>query len=84
MYTVIGYERADFKPRDGNEEVKGCNIYLAYNIAESRGSGQAVERVYISDAKAERMGIKLADLIDETVKVYFNRRGKVEAIVAED
>lgn len=81
--TVIGVQRADFTIKDSGERITGCNVYVSRPIDPSQGKGQAVDRIYVSDHKAEGLGIKLDSLIGKTVEVYYNRYGKVQSIVTE-
>lgn len=78
---IVGFERSDFRAKDTGVEVKGCNVYLAREINPDRGAGIAFDRIYLSDKKAESMGILLDDLIDCDVLVYYSRFGKPERIV---
>ena len=79
---IIGYERSDFRTQDGTE-VKGCNVYIARQIQEKNGKGQAAERLYVSDNKADKMGIDLAALVGKEVSVFYNRFGRIEMIRPE-
>ncbi len=81
--TVIGVQRADFTARETGERITGCNVFVSRPIEPSQGKGQAVDRLYVSDHKAESMGIKLDTLVGKTVEVYYNRYGKVQSIVPE-
>lgn len=80
---IIGYRKADFTTKDG-VEVTGYNAYIATEIDPRYGKGDAVERVYLSDAKIAREGIDLAKLMGKEAKIYYNRYGKVDSIVAHD
>ena len=76
---IIGFERSDFSTADG-KSITGCNVYISRDIAPGKGKGQAVERIYLSDAKAEKMGIDLAADVGKNIQVFYNRFGKVDQI----
>ena len=78
---IIGYVRGDFTSKGGTE-IKGMNVFITSEIDKTRGAGSAAERVYLTDAKLEREGIDLAALLGKEVKVYYNRYGKVDSIIA--
>lgn len=82
--TVIGYQRADFTVKGSGERITGCNVFVSYPVDPSQGKGQAVERIYVSDHKAESLGIKLDALVGKAVEVRFNRYGKVQSLAAEN
>lgn len=77
---IIGYQRADFMGEDG-KQVTGNNIYIATEINPRYGAGVRVERSYLTDGKCEREGIDLAALLNQEIKVYYNRYGKIDSIV---
>lgn len=80
---IIGYQRADFEGEDG-KQVKGNSVYIATAINPHFGAGVRVERLYLTDSKCEREGINLAALLDQEIKVYYNRYGKIDSIVLAD
>lgn len=80
---IIGYRRNDFNTNEG-QRITGCNVYVATEIDPRRGAGVSVERQYLSDSKMAKEGIDLADLMDHEVKIYYNRYGRVDSIVAVD
>ena len=77
---LIGVERSNFSTADG-KAITGCNVYIARDIAPTKGKGQAVERIYISDAKAEKMEIDLTASVGKEIQAYYNKYGKVDQIV---
>lgn len=81
---IIGFERNNFTVRSTGTEVTGYNVYLARDINPDRGTGSAVERIYLSDRKIDGLGLCLADLVGCEVTVYYNRFGKPERIVPVD
>ena len=83
IMKIIGYQRADFAGEDG-KQIKGNNIYIATEINPHCGAGIRVERSYLTDNKCEREGIDLAALLDQEIKVYYNRYGKIDSIVLAD
>ena len=77
---LIGFERADFVAKDTGAAVTGCNVYLSRPVVAERGKGQAVERVYVTDARAAENGIDLNSLVGKDVVVNYTRRGKIQSI----
>ena len=75
---IIGFKKSDFVAKDGTQ-VKGINVYLEEPI-QNNGKGTATDKFYLSDAKAEKMGINVEALIGKEVKVTYNRWGKVDFI----
>ena len=81
---VIGVERSCFRSRNGDEEVRGYNLYLASDIAADKGAGSRVERLYLSDAKAAAWGLDARKLLGHTVQALYNRWGKLAALSVTD
>ena len=81
---VIGVERSCFHSRNGGEEVKGYNLYLASEISADRGAGSRVERLYLSDAKASVWGLDARALLGHTVQALYNRWGKLASLSVTD
>lgn len=81
--TVIGYERSDFVAKETGAEVKGVQLYLARAIVPDKGKGNAVDRVYLTDAKLAANHFDPAGAIGKNVALYYNRWGKVERISLE-
>ena len=79
MRTLFGYERNNFTVKDGSI-ICGYNIYMATPITSSDGKGNSAERVYISDAKLDRFGVKLEDLLGKEVNIIYNKYGKIAAL----
>ena len=82
--TVIGVERSCFHSRSGGEEVRGYNLYLASDISADRGAGSRVERLYLSDVKAETWGLDARELLGHTVQALYNRWGKLASLSVTD
>lgn len=82
MSVILGYRRADFISKDG-QTVKGCNVYIGDDITRD-GAGLAVERMYLSDRRAETTGIDLAALVGKHVTVLYDRRGRIASIATAD
>ena len=74
MAKVVGYKRADFKPKDSDSEIKGINLFVTYKRNDVQGD--ACERLFVSDNRA---GTYLPKVGDE-VEIVYNRYGKVESI----
>lgn len=80
MFKLIGYERSDFAVKETGTAITGYNVYLARCIVSDRGKGQAVERVYLTDAKLAANDFDPSGALGKDVSVYYNRWGKVERI----
>lgn len=77
--TVIGYRKSNFKAPDGTE-VKGYNVYLSHDIDPRYGSGVQADHIYLTDTKLDRWNIDITQLVGHTVKLYYNRYGKVDGL----
>lgn len=75
---LVGFRKSDFTAKDGTQ-VKGVNVYLEEPV-DGNGKGLATEKVYLSDAKIEKMNIDIDSLIGEDVRLSYNRWGKVDSI----
>ena len=80
MFKLIGYERSDFTVKETGTAITGYNLYLSRNIVSDKGKGQAVERVYLTDAKLAANDFNPSAALGKDVSVYYNRWGKVERI----
>ncbi len=86
MVKVVGFRRADFDvTRDGKvEHITGYSIYVASEISPRQGAGYAVDKIYMSDRKLQSENLKVEDLLNKNIKIYYNRYGKVSSVVVED
>lgn len=80
---MIGVERSCLRARSG-DEVTGCNLYLASDIAADKGAGAGVERLYLSDAKATAWGLDTRKLLGHSMQALYNRWGKLAALSVTD
>ncbi|WP_443672844.1 hypothetical protein [Gemmiger sp.] len=81
---IIGYRKADFTPKNG-EEVKGFNVYVIDDISPEHGQGNSAERIYLTEKKLAGMGnIDVSSLLGHEVKIYYTRYGKVDTIEVLD
>lgn len=70
---VLGYQHKVLSFQDGRS-VSGCFLFLG---EERNGvTGIATDRIFISDVKAGGY----QPVLNDEVKVYYNRYGKVDAI----
>ena len=74
MAKVVGYKRADFKPKDSDSEIKGINLFVTFK--RDGVQGFACERLFVSDSRAGNYLPKVGDEVD----IFYNRYGKVESI----
>lgn len=81
MQQIIGYRKNDFQNSE-KKQITGYNVYISTEIDPRYGSGVSVERIYLTDAKISRDGIDLPALLGKSVRVYFNRYGRPDSIVA--
>ena len=73
MISVVGMRKRTFKFKDGNS-VSGMDLHLV--VDDSEVTGQAVERVFISDQKLGSYVPSIGDCID----IRYNRFGKVQSV----
>lgn len=48
---IVGFQRIEYDKKDGSGHVSGAYLYIAVPIPQDRGSGLAVDRVYLSSKK---------------------------------
>lgn len=77
--TIIGFRPSSFKGEQG-DNVSGMNIYLTYPL--EKGTGQGSERVFLTDAKLNKVGYIPA--VGDDVRIEYNRYGKPAGIYLLD
>ena len=78
---IVGIKQSNFKPKDGDDEITGYNIYCTYPLDEDKGGGGlGVERLYVTDKKLENCGYDPE--IGDEIRVNYNRFGKVQSVEA--
>ena len=75
---VIGVRRCEFTAKDGTE-VKGYNIFIAYEII-SNGKGLQADKFFLSDKKVSDMKLNLDELVGKEIKLSYNKWAKVDGI----
>lgn len=70
---IIGLEEVRFTAPDG-KETQGKNFYTSHAIVNDRGSGEAAQKVFLSDSKLN--ALKFKPQIGDEVMFLFNRYGK--------
>lgn len=73
MISVVGFRKKSFSFNDGNS-VSGYELHLLSE--DSNVTGNAVERVFVSDQKLGAYVPALGDSID----IRYNRFGKVQSV----
>lgn len=73
MISVVGIRKKTFNFNDGNS-VSGLDLHLL--VDDVNVSGQAVERVFVSDQKLGSYAPSIGDCID----IRYNRFGKVQSV----
>lgn len=87
MFLVIGFKKLDYNNKAG-KHIKGVLFFLTdLERASLNEYGYCPERFYISDSELNRM--KFYDYVDEhlinqSIKISFNRYGKVVSIELAD
>lgn len=75
---VVGIKRFNFKAPDGNV-INGLQFHLlADPIDAQNGVGYEVEKVFLSEAKLNKMGVTPA--LDDIVSPVYNKYGKVDRL----
>jgi len=74
---LLGIRNLDFTGSNGNQ-VKGTNLYIAF--PEDGVQGHAIDKVFIKPEINLPDGLKAGN----HVQLFYNRRGKVEAVVAAE
>ena len=54
---IVGFQRVEYDKKDGSGHVSGANLYIAVPIPEDRGSGLAVERVYVGSKNQAKLKV---------------------------
>jgi len=74
---LLGTRQLDFTSKDGNH-IKGINLYIAF--PEDGVTGHATDKIFIKPDISLPTGIK----VNSDIQIFFNRKGKVEAVVNPD
>lgn len=75
---VVGIKRFNFKAPDGNV-INGLQFYLLADPIDSQsGVGYEVDKVFLSEAKLNKMGATPA--LDDIVSPVYNKYGKVDRL----
>lgn len=75
---VVGIKRFNFKAPDGNV-INGLQFHLlADPIDNQMGVGYEVDKVFLSEAKLNKMGVTPA--LDDIVSPVYNKYGKVDRL----
>ena len=75
---VVGIKRFNFKAPDGNV-INGLQFHLlADQIDNQMGVGYEVDKVFLSEAKLNKMGVTPA--LDDIVSPVYNKYGKVDRL----
>lgn len=69
---LVGFSQIDFQNGDG-ERIAGTNLFVTY--PDDRVSGVKTDKFFVKDS-VELPQVKL----NEEINIFFNQRGKVEAI----
>lgn len=75
---IIGMKKSNFTTKEGTL-IEGFNVYLTYELTGEGADGLGCERVYITQAKIDKCGLKPE--VGDSVELSYNRFGKVAAIL---
>lgn len=75
---VVGYRKSDFHTKDGHE-IKGYNLFIEEPIV-SNGEGFQCDKIYLTEAKLEKMEVEIESLLGQEIVISYNRWGKVDVI----
>lgn len=73
---LLGYSKIDFVS-DKGDRVEGSNLYISFN--EENVTGQKCDRVFVKKDIQLPEQVKIGD----TLNLYFNNKGKLEAITTK-
>lgn len=81
--TIVGYQSVEFEKN--GFKCKGVNFYLVSDDSRSGLVGCSTDKVYVSEKILAECNINLKDVNvgESTIRVYYNRYGRVEAVVIE-
>jgi len=74
---LLGTRQLDFTSKDGNQ-IKGTNLFLAF--PEDGVTGHATDKIFIRSDISLPAGMKVGG----EIQVFFNRKGRVEAVMPAD
>ena len=80
---VIGYRRSGF-PGDNGKMVEGYWVFLSFEISSKYGAGFEADRVYLTIARINSMGLSIESLLNRNVYVYYTKSGKLCGISLAD
>lgn len=80
---VIGYRRSDF-PGNNGKMVEGYWVYLSCEISPNQGAGFEADRIYLTTARINSMGLSIESLLNRNVYVYYTKSGKLCGISLAD
>lgn len=75
MYKVIGYQKVNYTNKAGNL-VKGTRLYVVEDTPREGLTGYATESLWLRET------IDYVPRLDENVRVYYNKFGGVDSVVA--
>lgn len=81
--TIVGYQPVEFEKN--GFKCKGVNFYLVSDDSRNGLVGCSTDKVYVSEKILAECNINLKDVNvgESTIRVYYNRYGRVEAVVIE-
>lgn len=74
IVEIVGIRKMSFMSQDG-QQVDGMNFY--YLMTDSNVEGKLAHKFFVSAAVLSRVGF--VPNVGETVKIFYNRYGKVSA-----
>lgn len=81
----LGIANASFKPQDSDRVVNGYSLYLQYEpdeVGKNLIAGIRTDRVWVrADKLPDAFIVDPSDYIGKTVKVLYNRYGKVDEVI---
>lgn len=77
---IIGYERADFRPKDGDVVITGVNVFVTRPADPNLGKGVIAERIYLTDKRMAACYFDITSAVGKEVNISYSRYGRVSSV----
>jgi hypothetical protein len=74
VMTVVGLKQTSFKPEDSDREIRGVNLWAAYD--QNGVEGKACDRIFVKESALPDDPISLGD----DIEILYNKWGKVDLV----
>lgn len=76
-YVLIGYRLVDFTNNEG-EKISGYSLFLLSKDPDV--IGMKCDKKFVDKLQIEKMGINLNEMVEKTIAVYCDLKGKIVMI----